>query len=136
MQTVNTGTIIYKKTIALDPNLGSVGYAIVELMVIEKGFIADFSYDDSVSADNDLQKCRVRAAKVLKIEWHVGNQSRWSENLQAVSAYCYKARLNTSIKYVVGKTVRPVKEFDIRNIACASGIHGFLEKQKAEEYNV
>lgn len=120
MRIIEIGTKLWKKAWKND----CVGYAIVELEVVEPGICADWESWEGVGySRNDERKCRVRAAKVLSISTYEGYPLD-----SARSDY------DSFFIYMVGDIVTPDKPWDDRNRACGSGIHGFETRAQAVDY--
>lgn len=135
-QTIEAGTRVWKKAVREDDLRGTWGkrsrdYALIELEVLEPGFIAD--YEDVWGErfgvkNNHLKKGRVRSARVISITDKFGNPLE-----SALSAHT--ADTVNKFRYTVGMVAAPTEPFDERNIACSSGIHCFVNKSQAEIYD-
>lgn len=136
MTPIEAGTIVYKSA-TLNRNCAcavlNCAYkprAIITLRVTKPGFIAD--YDDNTVYNYD-QKGRVREAEVLAIEPHpydvAGGFITHSGPIDVACSF-----YDHSFVYRVGKIVRPTRGFSEENVACAPGIHCFLDKHDAEIY--
>lgn len=79
--------------------------------------------EGNTSADGDF-KSRVSHAKILKIESECGTKKYKT----AYSGHDEK------FLYEVGKTVKPKRKFALSKITCASGIHCFMDKDRALNY--
>lgn len=122
MREIPIGTILWKKCYVTGPDSRDYSKAIVELEVTKPGICA--TYEDSYGISNSSQKCRVRAAKVLRI-YHLDT----GEGL----GIAYSMH-NPYFIYKVGEIVAPTEPFDEHDIACGSGIHGFESVEQAENY--
>ena len=70
------------------------------------------------------RKCRAESAKVIAI---------WAGKKKVREGF---SRHDGSFKYVTGKIVRPLQKYnDDARVECASGIHFFMSRLEAEEYN-
>lgn len=114
MREIPVGTILWK--LCWSQNWERV---IVKLEVTEPGICADYAWPDT----NRSNKCRVREAKVLEMKLQYDD----TDVLIAYSDYNYK------FTYKVGEIVIP-NGFDEGNFACGRGIHGFENREEAEEY--
>ena len=132
MRIIEVGTTLWKKCWATDIYSALHGHshishcAIVELEVVAPGICADF---ESIvnGKNNDEQKCRVRAARVVSIV-NIDDNDR-------VLTKCYSSR-DIKFVYTVGDTVYPKRPFDESNVACGSGIHGFEDRDDAVNYQL
>ncbi len=124
---ISVGTVVYKKVVVgTEEKLCTCGcgsmidqyiYGIATLEVVEPGFIC--------RVESGNRKGRVAAAKVISIV----NMDTDDEVTEAKSYY------NGKFKYAVGETVRPEVEFNTdTSYTCTSGIHCFLNREDAENY--
>lgn len=82
--------------------------------------------EDALRSSATTRKCRASKAKILRIENLDGSIS----DIQAVRSY-----YDPTFIYKVGETVE-VKDFDTdRWDECSTGIHHFMSRQEAVEYN-
>lgn len=122
MREIPVGTILWKLCWSQDGER-----VIVKLEVTKPGICAD--YDTvvdyySYARNNRHNKCRVREAKVLEMKLQYDD----TDVSIAHSDYSF------GFTYEVGETVAPDNGFDEGNYACGSGIHGFEDREKAEQY--
>lgn len=133
MQPINVGTKVWKK--AVDPAYIEYSWttrsnkgAIVEMEVVEEGFIADNEYFvGGPFGSNHQMKGRVRAARVLSITSHDGKPLE-----RALSAHVLEK--DDFFDYKVGDLVQPREPFEEGHWACGSGIHCFTSREQAVRY--
>lgn len=136
-QIIETGTVLYKKVHGLDAGRGIIAWGIVSFVATEPGFMA--TYEEEAPEDpadgwyylpNRDNKCRVRAGTVLSVELY-GYTWKGHETLEVAK---WTSMYDRTFEYTVGTELRPTKPFDETDIACSSGIHGFLTRAEAEAY--
>ena len=143
---VQTPIIGYKKIKCQPTNVGLFSWlpfmpqadtkrfdAIVELEIPQHATIIRPLFLDIDFRDGVSNKLRTNIAIVKKIEQHPPR--RWFMN-NLSDCECYSIYDN-KYKYQIGQEQKPTENFnDSINSECSSGIHFFLEKEDAKNYNV
>lgn len=85
--------------------------------------------DGTHSFSSHNKKCRAEKAKVLGF-FCKNTGKRLKNNIEVTSDY------DRTFFYKVGHTIKPKRKFNNSRKICAGGIHFFLNKKDAEEYEL